>query len=36
VSSETPKTKSEISPSKLAAKKAEKSRVGMGNKVSKI
>jgi hypothetical protein len=36
VSSETPKTKSEISPSKLAAKKAEKSKVGMGNRVSKI
>jgi hypothetical protein len=36
VSSETPKTKSEISPSKLMAKKAEKSRVGMGNRVSKI
>jgi hypothetical protein len=36
VSSETPKTKSEISPSKLASKKAEKSRVGMGNRVTKI
>ena len=36
VSSETPKTKSEISPSKLAAKKAEKSRVGMGKRVSKV
>lgn len=36
VSSKTPKTISEISPSKLAAKKAEKSRVGMGKKVSKI
>jgi hypothetical protein len=36
VSSETPKTKSEISPSKLIAKKAEKSRVGMGKRVSKI
>lgn len=36
VSSETPKTKSEISPSKLAAKKAEKSRIGMGKRVSKI
>jgi len=36
VSAETPKTKSEISPSKLAAKKAEKSRVGMGRRVSKI
>ena len=36
VSSATPKTKSEISPSKLFAKKAEKSRVGMGNRVSKI
>lgn len=36
VSSKTPKTKSEISPSKLAAKKAEKSRIGMGKKVSKV
>lgn len=36
VSSETPKTKSEISPSKLSAKKSEKSRVGMGKRVSKI
>lgn len=36
VSSQTPKTKSEISPSKLAAKKAEKSRVGMGKRVSKV
>ncbi len=36
VSSATPKTKSEISPSKLSAKKAEKSRVGMGRRVSKI
>jgi hypothetical protein len=36
ISKETPKTKSEISPSKLAQKKAEKSRVGMGKRVSKI
>ena len=36
VSSATPKTRSEISPSKLAAKKAEKSKVGMGKRVSKI
>jgi hypothetical protein len=36
VSAQTPKTKSEISPTKLSAKKAEKSRVGMGNRVSKI
>lgn len=36
VSSKTPKTKSEISPSTLSAKKAEKSRVGMGRRVSKI
>jgi phosphoribosylaminoimidazole-succinocarboxamide synthase len=36
VSSKTPTTKSEISPSKLAAKKAEKSRVGMGRRVSNI
>jgi len=36
VSAQTPKTKSEISPSRLASKKAEKSRVGMGNRVSKV
>lgn len=36
VSSQTPKTKSEISPAKLAAKKAEKSRVGMGRRISKV
>lgn len=36
VSSKTPKTKSEISPSRLSEKKAEKMRVGMGKKVSKI
>lgn len=36
VSSQTPKTKSEISPSKLSAKKAEKSKVGMGKRVSKV
>jgi len=36
VSSKTPKTRSEISPSQLASKKAEKSRVGMGKKISKI
>jgi len=36
VSAETPKTKSEISPSKLASKKSEKSKVGMGKRVSKI
>jgi hypothetical protein len=36
ISSQTPKTRSEISPSKLAAKKAEKSRVGMGKRVSKV
>lgn len=36
VSSKTPKTKGEISPSKLAAKKAEKSRVGMGKRVKKV
>jgi hypothetical protein len=36
VSSKTPVTKSELSPSKLASKKAEKSRVGMGNRVSNI
>ena len=36
VSSKTPKTRSEISASALSAKKAEKSRVGMGNRVTKI
>jgi len=36
VSSKTPTTKSELSPSKLSAKKAEKSRVGMGKRVSKV
>ena len=36
VSSETPKTKSQISPAKLAAKKAEKSKVGMGKRISKV
>ena len=36
VSSKTPKTISEISKPKLAAKKAEKLKVGMGNRVSKI
>jgi hypothetical protein len=36
VSSKTPTTARELSPSKLAAKKAEKSRVGMGKRVSKI
>ncbi len=36
VSSKTPKTKSEISSSKLAAKKREKARVGMGRRVTKV
>ena len=36
VSPETRKTKSEISPSKLSAKKLEKSRVGMGKRISKV
>jgi hypothetical protein len=36
VSSKTPKTKYELTPSKLAAKKAEKSRVGMGSRVKKV
>ena len=36
VSSKTPTTKSELSASKLAAKKAEKSSVGMGKRVSKV
>ena len=35
VSSKTPKTKSEMSPSRLKAKKAEKKRVGMGRRISK-
>lgn len=34
VSSQTPKTKGEMSKSELASKKAEKSRVGMGNRVT--
>jgi len=36
VSKDTPKTKSELTPSKLKAKKAEKSRVGMGARVKKV
>ena len=36
VSSKTPVTKSEMLPSKLAAKKAEKSMVGMGKRISKV
>jgi hypothetical protein len=36
VSAATPKTRSEISPSKLAQKKAEKARVGMGKRISKV
>ena len=36
ISKDTPKTKSEITPSKLAAKKAEKSKVGMGRRVKKV
>jgi hypothetical protein len=36
VSAETPKIKSEISPAKLSAKKLEKSRVGMGKRISKV
>jgi hypothetical protein len=36
ISKDTPKTKSELSPSKLKAKKAEKSKVGMGRRVKKI
>jgi hypothetical protein len=35
VSKDTPKTKNELTPSKLAAKKAEKSRVGMGRRITK-
>jgi hypothetical protein len=36
VSSKTPVTKSELTKSQLAAKKAEKKKVGMGNRVSKV
>lgn len=36
VSKETPKTKSEMSSSELAKKKAEKARVGMGNRVKNV
>lgn len=36
VSKDTPKTKYELTPSKLAAKKAEKSRVGMGRRVKNV
>ena len=36
VSSKTPVTKSEMSKSQLSAKKSEKARIGMGNRVSKI
>jgi len=36
VSSKTPKTKSEMSSSELSKKKAEKSKVGMGNRVKSI
>lgn len=36
VSKETPVTKSEMSASKLAEKKREKSSVGMGKRVSKV
>jgi hypothetical protein len=36
ISSETPKTKSEIPASRLAAKKKEKSKVGMGARVKKV
>jgi hypothetical protein len=35
VSKDTPKTKYQLTPSKLATKKAEKSRVGMGRRVTK-
>jgi hypothetical protein len=35
VSKQTPKTKGEMSGSQLAAKKREKSRVGMGKRISK-
>lgn len=36
VSSKTPTTKAELGASRLAAKKSEKSRVGMGRRVSKV
>jgi hypothetical protein len=36
VSSKTPVTKSEMSPSMLSKKKAEKSRVGMGSRVKNV
>jgi hypothetical protein len=36
VSKDTPKTKSELTPSKLSAKKTEKLKVGMGRKVTKV
>jgi len=36
MSKDTPKTKFELSPSKLAAKKAEKARVGMGRRVKSV
>tara|TARA_R110000868_G_scaffold117111_1_gene311164 strand:+ start:1307 stop:1645 length:339 start_codon:yes stop_codon:yes gene_type:complete len=36
MSKDTPKTKFELSPSKLKAKKVEKSRVGMGNRVKSV
>lgn len=36
VSSKTPVTKAEMSPSKLESKKAEKSRVGMGKRVKNV
>lgn len=36
VSAKTPVTRSEMGPGKLAAKKAEKSRVGMGGRVSNV
>lgn len=35
VSKQTPKTKGEMSSSQLSAKKREKSRVGMGKRISK-
>lgn len=36
VTKDTPKTKQELSPTKLAAKKREKSKVGMGKRVKKV
>jgi hypothetical protein len=36
ITKDTPKTKSELTPSQLKSKKAEKSKVGMGRRVKKV